>query len=133
MNYLLDTHSFLWCLFASDKLSAKAKEIILNGGNTIYVSVITFWEISLKFNLGKLKLINVLPDALPDLAIKSGFEILSLSEKDAASFFKLPRISHSDPFDRLLIWQAIRNSIIIITRDKDFKEYEKFGLKNINA
>ena len=133
MNYLLDTHSFLWCLFSSDKLSAKAKEILLNDENTIYVSVVTFWEISLKYNLGKLKLTNVLPDALPELSIESGFEILSLSEKDAASFFKLPRISHSDPFDRLLIWQAIRNNVTIITRDEAFKAYEKFGLKKIHA
>lgn len=133
MNYLLDTHSFLWSLFSSDKLSAKAKEIILNNENTIYVSVITFWEISLKFNLGKLKLRNVLPDALPDCAVKSGFEILNLSEKDAASFFKLPKISHSDPFDRLLIWQAIQSGITVITRDKDFKDYEKFGMSSIKA
>lgn len=131
MNYLLDTHAFLWSIFSSDQLSKSIKEIVLNSENNIFVSVITFWEISLKYNLGKIQLDNILPDLLPEAAKKSGFDILQLNEEVTSTFYKLPKISHSDPFDRLLIWQSIRNNLIIISKDKNFQEYSEFGLRII--
>jgi PIN domain nuclease of toxin-antitoxin system len=129
MNCLLDTHAFLWALFDRSQLSGTATSAILDSENTIYVSVITFWEISLKYNLGKLSLSNVLPEELPEYAEKSGFEILAITPSEAASFHKLPKIIHKDPFDRLIIWQCICNNINMISKDSKIAEYSKYGLK----
>ena len=129
MKYILDTHTFLWALFDTSKLPRPVIDIILNETNDIYVSTITFWEISLKYSIGKLSLNNILPDDLPAYSKKSGFEIINFDDKIASSFYKLPRVEHFDPFDRMLIWQAINNDMIIITRDKKFKEYIQHGLR----
>jgi len=132
MNYLLDTHTFIWSLFESDRLSEKSTNIILNSENNIYVSVITFWEISLKYNLGKLSLQNVTPEELPGYAESSGFNLLNLEAPLAASFYNLPKKSHKDPFDRLLIWQCIQDGITLITKDSQIlKEYKQFHLKTV--
>lgn len=129
MNYLLDTHTFLWSIFESKKLSKKAKSIICDPGNTIYVSLITFWEISLKHSVGKLELENISPEALPRVSKEAGFKTLRLSEKEVASFHKLPKIEHKDPFDRLIIWQAINRNLILVSKDRKLSLYKKSGLQ----
>jgi PIN domain nuclease of toxin-antitoxin system len=129
MNYLLDTHTFLWAIFESRKLSKKVKDIILNADNSIYVSLITFWEVSLKYSLGKIELKEITPEELPAVSKEAGFETLILSEKDVASFYKLPRHNHKDPFDRLIIWQAIHNDLILLSKDKQIASYKEFGLQ----
>lgn len=131
MNCLLDTHAFLWALFEHQKLSGAASAAILNADNEICISVISFWEIGIKFNLGKLSLQGVAPEELPTYAGKAGFEILGITPDDAASFYKLPKFRHSDPFDRLIIWQCIKNNICLITKDDDIKDYTEHGLKTI--
>jgi len=131
MNYLLDTHAFLWALFDHNQLSHNASSIILNTENIIYVSLITFWEIALKFSIGKLSLENVSPEELPLYAENSGFEILGITPVEISSFYKLPPISHKDPFDRLIIWQCIQNNMVIISKDSKMKEYKKYGLNLI--
>jgi len=128
MKYLLDTHTFLWSLFSPDKLSSSSFDLLSDAKNDIYLSIVTLWEISLKYNPGKLDLQNVTPGELPDLAKKSGFEILSLNEYDVSSFYKLPKLSHKDPFGRLLIWQAVQNNFTIISKDESFQDYLNFGL-----
>ena len=80
MKYLLDTHSFLWALFDDEKLSEKAKETIRNPENEIYVSVITYWEITLKYSISKLELQGISPEELPDKAKEIGFETLQISD-----------------------------------------------------
>lgn len=129
MKYLLDTHSFLWTQFEPVKLSKKAKEIILNQENDLFVSAISFWEISLKYSIGKLILEKVFPDELPIYAKRSGFNIIELDGMIASSFYKLQKNEHCDPFDRMLIWQAISLDMTIITKDNKFKNYKKDGLK----
>lgn len=129
MKYLLDTHVFLWSLFDTSKLSKPVKDIILNDKNDIFVSSISFWEISLKFSIGKLNLENVKPDELPSFSIKSGFEILNFDEFIASSFHKLPRLGHCDPFDRMIIWQSINSDMTIISKDEKFKDYIPHGVK----
>lgn len=131
MKYLLDTHTFLWSLFSPANLSPKANKLIVDSENEVYVSVITFWEISLKYNLGKLELNNIKPEDLPDLSEQSGFSIFNLDVKDVSSFHKFPKDFHKDPFDRLLIWQALKNNLTVISKDIRFREYEKYGL-NVN-
>jgi PIN domain nuclease of toxin-antitoxin system len=129
MRCLLDTHSFLWAAFSPEKLSKSARETIRDQENEIAVSVVTFWEISLKYALGKLELINVRPEALPEAAEKMGIDILQVAPHEAASFHNLPRLAHKDPFDRLIIWQAIQRKMRLISRDRSFKDYKQYGLK----
>lgn len=91
--------------------------------------MITFWEISLKYAIGKLELENISPEELPGISKETGFETLDLSETEVSSFHKLPKSSHKDPFDRIVIWQAILNDLILISKDKNFSLYEENGLK----
>jgi len=128
MNCLLDTHSFLWSAFSSRKLSKKAKTAIVDPENDIFVSAVSFWEISLKFTLGKIELNGITPEKLPDIASRMGYEMLAMSSADAASFHRLPLLSHKDPFDRMLVWQAINQHKTLISRDKGITEYVQYGL-----
>lgn len=129
MNFLIDTHIFLWAIFEPEKIPKKIKASILNRESTVYISIITFWEISLKFTLSKIDLKGILPDNLPAIALKDGFEILDLNIGTASSFYKLPKTKNKDPFDRMLAWQAIKENYILITKDKDFASYKSLGLK----
>ena len=104
-------------------------KIIKEPGNRIFVSAITFWEIALKFSLKKLELKGITPGDLPEFANKMNYEFISLSAGDAASFYHLPRISHKDPFDRMLIWQAIRGKMVLVSKDSKISAYEDYGLK----
>lgn len=128
MKYLTDTHIFLWTLFSPKRISKRVKDILLDTELTKYVSVITFWEISLKFSLGKIDLRGVLPDKLPNIAEKTGFDILNLDCETTSSFYKLPKIRNKDPFDRMLAWQAIRNDCFLLSRDKELLSYKDHGL-----
>ena len=129
MRLLLDTHSFLWAAFCPETLSHRGKEAILDQGNDVLVSVITFWEISLKHALGKLELHDVTPEDLPEAARKMGLEIMPITPSDAASFGRLPREGHRDPFDRMLVWQAINQDCTLVSKDASLQVYGERGLK----
>lgn len=129
MKYLLDTHTLLWVLFKDEELTEQAKAAIQHSKNEIFVSVITYWEISLKYGIGKLELENITPEEIPIKTKEINIETIDLTENEASTFFKLPRIKHKDPFDRLIIWQAINRNITLISKDKAMKEYENFGLR----
>lgn len=131
MSYLIDTHIFLWVLFAPQKISKKIRTILADPEKVKCISLITFWEISLKYSLGKLKLPGILPDQLPSVAKDSGFEILNLDVDTTASFYKLPKLKNKDPFDRMLAWQAICKDCLFLTQDADFANYKDYGLKII--
>lgn len=128
MNYLVDTHVFLWTTVSPKKISQRVRAILLDPELTKKVSIITFWEISLKFSLGKIDLRGVSPDKLPMIAKETGFEILNLDLDTASTFHQLPRINHKDPFDRMLVWQAIREDCVLLTLDKAFSGYKDDGL-----
>jgi PIN domain nuclease of toxin-antitoxin system len=129
MNLLLDTHVFLWSLFYPDKLSKALTLEIKSPNKDVALSVVTFWEISLKFGLGKLELTGVKPEDLPDFADQMDLEILSITAAEASSFHRLPRLSHKDPFDRIIIWQAIQRKMTLVSKDRDFKAYRQSGLQ----
>ena len=129
MNYLLDTHTFLWAAFSPDKLSAKARNEIRSAENQVCISSVSFWEISLKYTLGKIELTACSPADMPDIAAQMGFEIIQLGAAETASFYQLPKIAHKDPFDRMIIWQAIQQQLVLVSKDADFPEYRQFGLK----
>ncbi len=129
MKYLLDTHILLWVLFEDEKLSEEVRDAIRNPDNEIYVSTITYWEISLKYSIGKIELDKITPEELPEKAREIGIKTLDISEYEVSTFYKLPKIKHKDPFDRLIIWQAINRNITLISKDKEISDYQKFGLK----
>ena len=131
MKYLLDTHVLLWSLLATSKLSNTVKQVLTDPETVKYVSVISFWEISLKFALGKIDLQGVLPEQFPEVVKKTGFEILPLQPNTAASFYKLKKFKNKDPFDRMLAWQTIQENCVLVTRDEDFYCYKDEGLNII--
>ena len=129
MSYLLDAHALVWAITEPEKLSGKVVDILENPANEIFVSAVTFWEISLKYSLGKLDLQGVSPDELPGIAIETGFSHLALSATESSNYHKLNADWHRDPFDRMLIWQAINNNLILVSKDKAVAQYKSIGLK----
>jgi PIN domain nuclease of toxin-antitoxin system len=119
----------LWTIADSKKLSKKAKEVITDPDNVIIVSAVSFWEVSLKSSLGKLEITGFKPEDLPNACRKMGFEILALSAEDSSSYHKLQPVYHKDPFDRMLIWQAIQHNYSLICIDSNVKKYISEGLK----
>lgn len=129
-RYIIDTHIFLWLVFDPDKINTEKLKILKNPKNKIYISSIAFWEISLKYNLGKLELQGLTPEELPKAAKMMGIEVMEIDKEIMASFYKLPKLAtHKDPFDRIIIWKCINDNFILISQDNKFFEYEQLGLK----
>lgn len=127
-GYLLDTHAFLWSIFEPDKLGRAARAVLADAGNSVYVSSVTFWEIALKASVGKLVLAGCTPEDLPNVADRLGFGRLALQAEEAATFHRLPKHAHKDPFDRMLIWQSIQNQLILLSKDGALPAYGPSGL-----
>jgi PIN domain nuclease of toxin-antitoxin system len=129
MTYLLDTHYLLWTLTDTSKLSKKITEVITNPDNDIGVSTISFWEVSLKASIGKLTIKGFSPEDLPAACTAMRFSIVPLGPAESSTYHHLKGTYHKDPFDRLLIWQAICNDLILISADSHIKKYTSEGLK----
>lgn len=127
--YLLDTHSFLWSVFEPERLSKLVHTELTNKHSLVYVSSVSFWEIALKAGMGKLTLTNCLPDELPGIAEHLGYLPLPMEADEAARFYRLPRHAHKDPFDRMLIWQALERELVLISKDSAFDAYRAMGLQ----
>lgn len=130
MKYLLDTHVFLWSFLDTKRIRPKTLEIIADEENEIFVSPISFWEIAIKNQTKKLNFegINVLH--LPHIADEYNFSILNPEPYDYISIGQIPqKENHHDPFDRMLIQQAIRNDLVLISKDEKFPQYEENGLQ----
>lgn len=131
-SYIIDTHIFLWLLFDPEKIDKSKLQTLENTKNKVYITNISFWEISLKYGLGKLELNGTSPDELSTKAKMMGLDILEIDTATMSSFYKLPKVEvHKDPFDRLIIWKCINDNITLVSKDRKFPEYEKFGLKFI--
>ncbi len=131
MTYLLDTHTLLWSVMEPTKLSTKVSQIIEDPEQRIMVSTISFWEISLKYALGKLELAHVLPSDLPVICEEMNIETLPLDAEQCATYYQLTKMYHKDPFDRMLIWQAKILGIPILSKDEQIKLYESEGISVI--
>jgi PIN domain nuclease of toxin-antitoxin system len=131
MSFLLDAHTFLWAILDQKKLSPKVTAILQDPGNQVFVSSVTFWEISLKYSLGKLELDGIIPHELPGIARETGFDLLPLLPSESAGYHQLNADWHRDPFDRMLIWQAIKNDLVLLSKDKDVARYSSVGLRLI--
>ncbi len=122
MNLLLDTCTALWAAVDAPELSGEARRLFENADNEVYLSAVSVWEISLKYALGKLPLPRA-PDVLvPELRRKGRIEALPLDEAAALQLFRLPPL-HRDPFDRMLVCQAIAGGMVILTPDPDIRRY----------
>ncbi len=127
-SYLIDTHILIWYLFEPSKLSKDVCNILENEIN-IYVSLANLWEISIKYGLGKLDLNTLLPENLPEICLKYNFKILPLSIDEVSSYHQLKSFHHKDTFDRILIWQAIKNNFTLISNDVNMSPYTSDGLQ----
>lgn len=122
MDYLLDTHVVIWAITDDKRLSSKLKTILVNKSNKCFISIVSFWEIGIKFSLGRLELSTDLNEIF-DIINRLGIEILPISPTHILENSKLI-FHHNDPFDRLLIGQAISENLTILTKDEQFKKYE---------
>ena len=129
MNYLLDTHTLIWAMIDKDKLSALVRDTLEEPSNSIFVSAVTLWEISLKFSLGKLNLYGISPDEIPLAVVEMDFEMMPLNTTEASTYHNLNTLHHRDPFDRMLIWQAIHNNLVFISKDAKMQAYYSQGLR----
>src|SRR5450755_1065523 len=128
MSYLLDTHYLIWAIADSKKISKKIKVLISDAEQQIFVSTISFWEVALKSSIGKIEIAGFQPEDIPEICTKIGFDIIELSAADSSSYHHLKASHHKDPFDRMLIWQAIRNGYTLISADDQVNKYRSEGL-----
>lgn len=130
MKLLLDTHALLWSIIDPDKLSAEARTAVTDPSSQVVVSAVSFWEISIKTALGKLCLDGVTPEQLVDVAQQQGFELLPLDPRLAAGFSLLPvDPQHHDPFERMLVWQAISLGYTLVSRARKISASPHAGLR----
>jgi PIN domain nuclease of toxin-antitoxin system len=122
MNLLLDTCTFIWITQGSGKLSSTVVDIFVSPENSVYLSAVSAWEISIKFSLGKLNLPYIPEKFIPRERQRHMITKLPLRENDIFALAKLPDI-HKDPFDRMLICQAIENGLTILTPDEQIHRY----------
>lgn len=122
MTLLLDTHAFLWFCQNDPALSAAAKTLIEDPANRKLVSVASCWEIAIKAGLGKLRLGEPSASYIAVALKKTGFELLPIAVQHATGVEGLP-LHHRDPFDRLLVVQAIAEGLSIVSSDAALDAY----------
>ena len=116
MKLLLDTHSFLWFISGSDNISLAARRLIEDVVNQPFLSIASLWEMAIKLSIGKLKLTQPFKTLIPEQMRLNGIELLDIQIDHVATVAQLP-FHHRDPFDRLLIAQAIVEQIPIVSAD----------------
>ena len=119
MRLLLDTNAFIWALDDLEKLAPSARNLLLDDGNELLVSMASLWEIAIKVSTGKLTSGLDWEGYLP----KMGVQLLQIDMEHAREASRLPLL-HRDPFDRMLIAQAKIENLTIVTRDRRFAEYD---------
>ena len=122
MRLLLDTHIFLWFISGNEQLPAEMRERIRDPENEVFVSVVSFWETIVKYQLGKLPLPHPPHEYLPLQRERHFLSSLPLDEGSVSHSIKLPSI-HRDPFDRMLICQAIEHGLTFVTMDEVITSY----------
>jgi PIN domain nuclease of toxin-antitoxin system len=125
MTVLLDTHVFLWWCEDSPELSKKARKIISQ--EDCLLSMVSLWELAIKTSLGKLKLPSVFDRYIPEQIAANGFSQLEIGFRHISRSAVLPW-HHRDPFDRLLVAQAIHEDLQLVSRDKIL---DRYGIRRI--
>jgi PIN domain nuclease of toxin-antitoxin system len=129
MRYLLDTHVFLWTTAQSHRLPENIKSLIEDPKNDIVVSSVSFWEIAIKVRRGRLDIGGRSAEDLIGSSQKMGFQSIGIDPEEAATYDRLTEDTHFDPFDRMLVWQAIQRNLTLISADSTLKRFKKDGLK----
>ncbi len=122
MRLLLDTHAFLWWLAGSERLSQQARQAIANEANDVLVSAASAWEIATKHRLGKLRNAEIVALDIAGAISGQGFEELAITVDDAGRAGELPG-PRRDPFDRMLISQALARNLVLISIETLFDQY----------
>jgi PIN domain nuclease of toxin-antitoxin system len=122
MNYLLDTHAFIWWNESSPKLPAHVRQTLSDRSNQIWLSHASIWELQIKIQLGKLKLGAPLADLIDKESRVNRLRLLSISYDDIIKLDSLP-IHHRDPFDRMIIAQALTGEFHLVACDSEFPAY----------
>lgn len=123
MRYLLDTSVWLRSLIAPERINERARQILANGGEELYLSAASSWEISIKSALRRLHLPQPPAIYIPERLTALGVQPLSITHTHALAVSELPA-HHKDPFDRLLIAQARVEDMVILTADRAFEPYK---------
>lgn len=119
---MLDTHAFLWWINDDARLSEAAREMLSDGQRELLFSAASGWEMAIKIGLGKLKVNGPLSSYLPERLRENSVRILPVSLQHAMGVVELPRY-HRDPFDRLLVSQAIAEDLAVLTADPLVTKY----------
>ncbi len=122
MKLLADTHAFLWFFHGDARLSKHYRKLIEDDKNQVFLSIASLWEIAIKTSIGKLELDAPFRDLVEDYVERSAFSLLPVATSHLIELERLPH-HHRDPFDRLLIAQAIVESLPVITTDPKFDFY----------
>jgi PIN domain nuclease of toxin-antitoxin system len=123
MRYLLDTHTLLWMRESNPRLNrAKWEPVFFSDKNEILVSIVSLWEMTIKRSLGKLDFEGSVEGFAADVTMEHGFTLLPVSPTDLDRLATLPH-HHHDPFDRLLIAQALEQGATAVTNDRNWKKY----------
>jgi PIN domain nuclease of toxin-antitoxin system len=120
MKQLLDTHSFIWFVTGNSRITDKVRSQIENNENLL--SIASVWEIAIKFSIGKLNLGMSIKELVDEQVINNGIELLSITTEHLAVIANLP-LHHRDPFDRLIISQAMVEQIPVVGTDEVFDSY----------
>ena len=124
MKALLDTHAFLWWINRHERLTAKALDTIGSGRNEIFVSVVNVWEIVIKAKSGRIQMPGDLGSFLNRQIAENSFQILPIQMPHALHVYELPdHPRHKDPFDRLLVAQALSEDMPVISNDGLLDDY----------
>jgi PIN domain nuclease of toxin-antitoxin system len=122
LKLLLDTCTFLWIILDNPQLSSRARELFADPANDVYLSVVSTWEIALKHALGRLPLPDSLDPFIPTQRRRHWIESLALEEGATLHLPKIPDL-HRDPFDRMLVSQALVHGLVILTPDSLIAQY----------
>jgi PIN domain nuclease of toxin-antitoxin system len=128
MKILLDTHYLLWSFIDTKKIRRGIFQKLLSDENEVFYSQASLWEISIKYNLGKLVLNGMKPEEFYKEVDNSFYKCRLLENDELITFYKLP-IEHKDPFDRIMIWQSIKSEYNFLSVDNQMEKYKKYGLK----
>ena len=123
MKLLLDTHVLLWAVESPERLGSKALKLLKDANTPLYVSTVSGFEIATKYAIGKLKLPVPPAEYVASRCKRLGVSVIGLTMEQATTVGSLP-LYHRDPFDRLLIAQAVLDGYTIISADKMFKKYK---------
>jgi PIN domain nuclease of toxin-antitoxin system len=121
MRILIDTHILIWHLEGDEQLTLDRRSLITDPANTVFISIASFWEIAIKSSKGKLSLAKSIDDIFAEVE-HSTSSILSIEPSHTLQVSKLP-FHHNDPFDRMIIAQAIVEEMPVISTDGDFADY----------